>query len=73
MPSFTDLSDYVPLLIEKIAGLEALFILITMAAFLDISVKSFYIFLTGEKVDRLLPYLFFICRAVVYSNNIKHF
>ena len=61
------LSDYVPLLIEKIFGFGgAIFILITMAAFFGyVAVKSFYIFLLERKGIDYLPYLFFICRAVV--------
>ena len=63
------LSDYMPLLIEKILGFGgALFILVALAGFFGyIAVKSFYIFLTGEKENRLLSILIFYmsCSSII--------
>ena len=63
------LSDYMPLLIEKVLGFGgAVFILITLAAFFGyVAVKSFYIFLTGEKGDRLPSILIFYmsCSSII--------
>ena len=63
------LSDYMPLLIEKIMGFGgALFVLIILTGFFGyIAVKSFYIFLTGEKGYRLLSILVFYmsCSCII--------
>ena len=63
------LSDYLPLVIEKIFGFGgAVIILITLTAFFGyIAVKSFYIFLTGEKGDRLPSILIFYmsCSSII--------
>ena len=63
------LSDYMPLLIEKVLGFGgALFILISLAAFFGyVAVKSFYIFLTGEKGYRLPSILIFYmsCSSII--------
>ena len=58
-----------PLLIEKIMGFGgALFVLIILTGFFGyIAVKSFYIFLTGEKGDRLPSILIFYmsCSSII--------
>ena len=58
-----------PLLIEKVLGFGgALFILIALAAFFGyVAVKSFYIFLTGEKENRLPSILIFYmsCSSII--------
>ena len=63
------LSDYMPLLIEKVLGFGgALFILVALAGFFGyVAVKSFYIFLTGEKENRLLSILIFYmsCSSII--------
>ena len=63
------LSDYMPLLIEKILGFGgAVFILITLTGIFGyIAVKSFYIFLTGEKGNRLPSILIFYmsCSSII--------
>ncbi len=55
------LSDYMPLLIEKVLGFGgALLILIASVVFFGyVAVKSFYIFLAGEKENRLPSILIF--------------
>ena len=55
------LSDYMPLLIEKVLGFGgALCILISLTALFGyVAVKSFYIFLTGEREIRLPSILIF--------------
>ncbi|MAF82443.1 MAG: hypothetical protein CMK52_06065 [Proteobacteria bacterium] len=63
------LSDYMPLLIEKVLGFGgALFILIALAAcFGYVAAKSFYIFLAGEKENRLSSILIFYmsCSSII--------
>ena len=63
------LSDYMPLLLEKVVGFGvALFILIVLAAFFGyIAIKSFYIFLTAEKEYRLPSILIFYmaCSSII--------
>ena len=58
-----------PLLIEKVLGFGgALFVLIALVAFFGyVVIKSFYIFLTGEKRDRLPSILIFYmsCSSII--------
>jgi len=63
------LSDYMPLLIEKVLGFGGtLFILIALVALFGyVAVKSFYIFLTGERENRLPSILIFYmsCSSII--------
>jgi len=63
------LSDYMPLLIEKALGFGgSLFILIALiVSFGYVAVKSFYIFLAGEKENRLTSILIFYmsCSSII--------
>ena len=63
------LSDYMPLVIEKIFGFYGaiIFLLILVGFFAFIAAKTFYIFLTGEKENRLLSiFLFYIsCSSII--------
>ncbi|MDA9689046.1 FtsW/RodA/SpoVE family cell cycle protein [Betaproteobacteria bacterium] len=63
------LSDYMPLLIEKVFGFGgALFLLTVLTAlFCFVATKSFYIFLTGEKENRLPSILIFYmsCSSII--------
>ena len=55
------LSDYMPLIIEKSFGFGGtVFLLTALAAFFGyIAIKAFFIFLTGEKGNRLISILIF--------------
>ena len=63
------LSDYMPLLIEKVLGFGgSLFMLIGLASLFGyVAVKSFYIFLTGERENRLPSILIFYmsCSSII--------